>query len=215
MNANIMTQSWNQFDDEYAKSYLHDGDFSLLRVLGNEIFARSEGKVPKILDVGCGNGRFYKELCTFKREFTYYGIDISKPLIDAANHSYSSNENFNVKLVSDALDDASLDCTYDFSVSIHVAELCSSIEKLFHVLSRTSEQSAVIWYEYPRWKFTELEIREYVNHYNASNEIKTPYLRNRYSIEYHDFLLKKNHLNVIMTHDVSPKYKLEIYRRSP
>lgn len=212
MIINLATKSWNEFDKDYAKSYLHDGDTTLLRALSKEIFSTFEDSDPKILDIGCGNCRFYRELSHHNRNFKYYGIDVSSTLLEAAKSLYSSNSNFSTCLTLDDLSGIP-NISFDFSVSIHVAELCSSVERLFYTLSKSSEYSAILWYEYPRTRFTELEIREFVNHDNAAKKFQTPYLRNRFSSDYYEFLLKKNSLEVIKTYSVSEKDRLDLYRR--
>lgn len=211
MTINLATRSWNEFDKEYAKSYLHDGDMTLLRALSKEIFENLDCSLPKILDIGCGNCRLYRELSYQNRNFEYYGIDVSSNLLEAAISQYSSNSNFRVNLTPDDLS-CLPNVDFDFSVSIHVAELCSSVERLFYTLSKSSKYSAVIWYEYPRTRFTELEIREFVNHDNATKKLQTPYLRNRFSSDYYEFLLRKNSLEVIKSYSVSEKDRLDLYR---
>jgi tRNA (uracil-5-)-methyltransferase TRM9 len=48
-----------------------------------------QDKMPKILDLGCGNGRFYKFAHDiFGRGFDYEGVDISKSLIKEAKSLY-------------------------------------------------------------------------------------------------------------------------------
>ena len=48
----------------------------------------------RVLDLGCGNGRFYKFLkCNLKNEFDYQGVDISKNLVKEAINNFP-NVNF-------------------------------------------------------------------------------------------------------------------------
>ena len=43
----------------------------------------------RVLDLGCGNGRFYKFLkCNLKNEFDYQGVDISKNLVKEAINNF-------------------------------------------------------------------------------------------------------------------------------
>ena len=208
---NLANESWKVFDPTYSKTYLHDADTKLLNHLASRILC--SGNNPKILDIGCGNARFYKQLSFFNKSFRYSGFDISKPLVDAALSEYGHCENFEARIISENFEGIPLGDYYDFSVSIHVAEICSSIEKLFQTLSKSAKNCAVVWFEYPRFQFTELEIREYVNHDNATKDIKTPYLRNKYSSDFHEYLLSRYSLEVVEQVSISEKDKLEIYRR--
>lgn len=210
MSNNIIASSWSKFDPEYSKTYLHDADRSLPQVLAKEIFSICEN--PKIADVGCGNARFYRELSLHNKNFAYSGFDISQPLLDAANHAYSKNQNFNVTKISEDLREFPLDSNFDFIVSIHVAEICSSIEKLFYVMSK-SRYSSIVWFEYPRFDYSELEIKEYVSHDNAKKQIYSPYLRNKYSKNMHSALLEMFSLEVVKQLHISEKDALVVYRR--
>lgn len=208
---NIASESWTLFDKEYSKTYLHDGNFDLLRYLASKILSEKEN--PRIADIGCGNCRFFKELAAINKPFKYEGFDISPPLIEAARSSYSESPNFCITQISDDFTGIPLDSKYDFSVAIHVAELCSSIERLFHVLSNSSDNFAIIWYEFPRFEFTELEIRKYVNHQFSEKDIVTPYLRNKYSKNFYNHLLDRFSLKEIFQAQVSEKDRLIVYGR--
>lgn len=45
-----------------------------------------------IADIGCGYGAFLEYLGTRYRDFSYYGLDISKEMIEAAKQKYIANE---------------------------------------------------------------------------------------------------------------------------
>jgi len=208
---NAANESWQAFDAEYSKTYLHDADLLLPNLLGSVIFNTIEN--PRIVDIGCGNCRLYNVLKQFNKPFMYNGFDISTPLITAAKSSYSGNNDFQVEQITNDLSEVPLDRRYDFSVAIHVAEICPSIERLFYVLSKSAENSAVIWYEFPRFEFTEIEIRKYVNHDFSKKEIIMPYLRNRFSKDFYESLLKRFSLEVVYSTSISEKDRLDIYRR--
>jgi hypothetical protein len=152
-------------------------------------------------------------LKSFEKPFLYEGFDISAPLVEAAKLSYSKNTNFSVSLIKDDFTGVPLNDMYDFSVSVHVAEICTSIEKLFYTLSTSSKNSAVLWYEFPRFEFTEMEIKKYVNHDFSHKEISTPYLRNKYSKSFYNHLLERFSLEVTKQISVSEKDTLVVYRR--
>ena len=49
-------------------------------------------EVFSIADIGCGYGAFLEYLDTHYSGFSYYGLDISKEMIGAAEQNYSANE---------------------------------------------------------------------------------------------------------------------------
>ena len=49
------------------------------------LFDRYVNKKDKVLDLGCGNGRFYE---LFKKEVDYYGLDNSEELLSVAEKKY-------------------------------------------------------------------------------------------------------------------------------
>ena len=93
-----------------------------LKTLNENILAYS-GK--KILDLGCGRGRYY-ELLTPKG-FDYTGIDIDKSLIDEANEIYKTNKfiGHDVTLLLPFLDKS-----FDTILLIEVIEHIEILEKV-------------------------------------------------------------------------------------
>ena len=212
--SSIIENSWNNFSEEYSKTYLHDADQSLPKKLVNFIF--DNFKNSKIIDIGCGNCRFYENLLekkiNSKFEFEYQGYDISKPLLKAANEKFGIFENFKCEETTiDFSNILKLEKKYDIAIAIHVAEICYSIERLFDVLTKKSDTIAIIWFEYPRFDFSDLEIKNYVTHDTAEKEIYSPYLRNRYSKSYLKHLLDRFSLEIVNDISNSEKDKLTIY----
>ncbi len=64
----------------YAKSYLK---YSIVQQKGSEILTKHLPKNLKVVaDLGCGNGRLFKEIKKSKKEFKkFYGIDFSKEML--------------------------------------------------------------------------------------------------------------------------------------
>jgi len=209
---NINDRSWDAFTEEYALTYLHDADRCLPHKLAD--FAFSSFENPRVLDIGCGNARFYDILKESGKNFTYCGLEASTSLFEAANKIHSGSSNFEVRNVDFAYDGCDiLDDSFDIAVMMHVFEISSSPERLFSIAQRASKIIAVIWYEYPRFDFTEIEIKEFVNHENASNGLVTPYLRVKYSRSYLEFLECKHSLKTLGTCSISEKDVLKIYQR--
>lgn len=207
----VIENSWNSFEANYAENYLHDADKTLPYELINYIF--SNFKNPSIVDIGCGNARLYEYFSNFNKEYSYQGYDISTPLVDAANKKFGERLNFKCNLIDSSLTSLK-DKKFDIAICSHVVELCDSPEKLFYYLSNISKTIAIIWYEYPRFEFSELEIRNYVSHDTAKKGIITPYLRNRYSKHYLNFLLSRFNLKSVLRRTISSDEKdvLEIYK---
>jgi 2-polyprenyl-3-methyl-5-hydroxy-6-metoxy-1,4-benzoquinol methylase len=210
--TNVITNSWNTFTEEYSKNYLNDADSVLPKTLSNFIF--KEFSIPNLIDIGCGNARLYNYLLNEKRDFSYEGFDISEPLINAAKVKYEKNKNFYCKLVDSKLTDLSqINKKFDIAVCTHLVELCESPENLFHTMTNLSDTVGIIWYEYPRFEYTQLEIRNYVSHDMQEKNIITPYLRNRYSKYYLKFLMDRFSLKSIHKICISEKDVLEIYKK--
>lgn len=74
----------------------------------------------KVLDLGCGNGRFYPAFK--KRKAEYYGIDFSSKLIEIAKEKYPSG-NFSVSDVFDLkFQNEFFDKVYSIAVLHHMPE---------------------------------------------------------------------------------------------
>lgn len=208
--SNIITDSWNTFSEEYSENYLYDADSTLPINLSKFIFEGFNN--PKIVDIGCGNARLYDYFLNTKKEFSYSGFDISKPLVEAANKKFKKNSNFSCNVIDPNLANIKYQ-KFDIAICTHLVEICESPENLFSVMSNLSDTIAVIWYEYPRIENTQLEIRNYVSHDAQQKKIFTPYLRNRYSKYYLNYLLERFRLISSYKASISEKDVLEIYKK--
>ena len=208
---NIVENSWNNFTDEYAEKYLYDANQTLPQHLITKIFELF--KKPSIVDIGCGNSRFFEYLQKTEEDFSYHGFDISEPLVKAANKKFQNHSNFQCSMVSRQLTELrNVKKKFDIAICIHVVETCESPENLFSVMSSLSDHIGIIWYEYPRMEYSELEIKNYVSHDTAEKEVYSPYLRNRYSNHYLNYLLDRFNLKSIGSFG-SLKDKIEIYEK--
>lgn len=202
--TDILKDSWNKFDENFAKKYLHYFPKELHRYAIADMLEKKCN--PSIIDVGSGNCQIFDLIKEYNKPFLYTGIDWSKPLLDAFK-----NKDENIKIVQgDILEESNYDKKYDFAFVSHIIELIGSPEKLFNILSKKVDYIYVIWYEYPRFEFTNFEIKKYVNSENEKNNIITPYLRNRFSKDYFNFILEKNNLFVEQEKFMSEKDVLTI-----
>jgi ubiquinone/menaquinone biosynthesis C-methylase UbiE len=208
---NIIKDSWNNFTEEYAENFLYDADQSLPQHLIAKIFEFF--KNPSIADIGCGNSRFFEYLLKTKKEFSYHGFDISEPLVKIAIKKFQNHSNFQCSVVSPQLSELkNTQKKFDIAICIHVAEICESPENLFSVMSSLSDHIGIIWFEYPLSEYSELEIRNHVSHDALARGAYTPYLRNRYSKHYLEYLLNRFDLTSITCFGPL-KDKIEIYRK--
>jgi len=187
--TNLLEQSWNNFDKEYAKKYLHYFPKQLHNFAVEHIFRTKNN--PSIIDVGCGNCQLYNIIENFRRDFSYTGIDWSTPLLDSFD--YKNKNNCEI-ICGDILKEETYKKKYDCAVVSHIVELVDSPEKLFYMLSKNVEYIYVIWYEYPRFDFSHYELKNYVNSFNEEKNIFSPYLRSKLSQDYFNFILQKNNL---------------------
>jgi SAM-dependent methyltransferase len=203
--SNVLKDSWNNFNEEYAKEYLKYFPKNLHTEAVLDIFSSKDN--PSVIDIGCGNCQLYNTFSEFKKPFIYTGIDWSIPLLE----SYKcNNQNFSV-INGDILDNQSyLDKKYDAVIISHVVELVSSPEKLLKIASNLANKIYIVWYEYPRIEDSIFEVRNYVNSFNESKNIISPYLRSKISKDYWSFILQKNNLKVLKESYMSEKDVLTI-----
>jgi SAM-dependent methyltransferase len=209
---NINNRSWEAFTEEYAKTYLHDADKHLPRKIADFVFSKFEN--PRVLDIGCGNARFYEILAEKGKDFNYHGLEVSTALFDVAKKQHKEMSNFVVEKIDFGFDGSTIVAdSFDIAVIIHVCEISSSLERLLSIASKAARHTAVVWFEYPRFDFTELEIKEFVNHENASKRISTPYIRAKYSKQYLAYLESRFNLENVLSDSFSEKDVVKIYRR--
>lgn len=205
--TDVLRESWNNFNEEYAKEYLKYFPKKLHIEAINDIFTSFEN--PSIIDVGCGNCQLYETIASHKKPFVYTGIDWSKPLLESYK---GNNENINI-IAGDILDEKCYyNKKYDAAFVSHVVELVSSPEKLFNILANIANKIYIVWYEYPRYENSVFEVRNFVNSYNESKNIISPYLRSKISKNYWNFILEKNNLKTLKEVYMSEKDALTILK---
>lgn len=141
---------------EYANQLLAMSKDGYEKIAGD--FSRTRGKfwdellfvrdlIPegaRVLDVGCGNGRFFSTL--EDRNITYTGIDFSKGLIDIAEERYA-NDTRATFMVGDALalpfPDNSFDTVVSFAVIHHIPSKEYHMQ-FFRELARVTKPSGLI-----------------------------------------------------------------------
>lgn len=99
-----------------------------------ETFRLIKKSNPKVLEIGCGNGRDAEEI--LKRTNDYLGIDISEELIKLAKQKVPQG-NFEVADIESFIFSNNLDIVFAFASLIHVDKESSALilEKIFNVLN--------------------------------------------------------------------------------
>ncbi len=90
LNKDFYSQISDYFDS--SRRYYWDGWSNILETKAFKKL-RQKSKEIKILDLGCGNGRFYEFLSNqLDQKIIYYGLDSDKNLINLAKKRYASEE---------------------------------------------------------------------------------------------------------------------------
>jgi SAM-dependent methyltransferase len=83
-----------------------------------DILKASKKDSLSVLDLGCGNGRFFTFLDkNFRKDFKYLGLDLSNPLLDIAIGKYGKNKNYKQKKFDVISDVNKIEGVYDIVVA--------------------------------------------------------------------------------------------------
>ncbi len=88
----------------------------------NDLFKISH--LPLHLDIGCARGRFLFEISSLKKDWNYLGVEIRKPLVDAANRELAQLNQTNLNF---------LFCNANISLSNWLADLPKGLLKCVSV----------------------------------------------------------------------------------
>ncbi len=118
-------QDWIQQDQSIRTGML---DAWMLEALGDVAGRR-------VLDIGCGDGRFARVLAGFGAQVT--GVDLTEPLVEQARNLASDGETYLVGNAEDlaGIGDASFDLAVSYIVLVDVLDYRRSIQTAFRVLT--------------------------------------------------------------------------------
>lgn len=139
-------------------------------------------KKPRILDIGCGIGRWAENLVN---QFDYYaGVDFSEGFIDYASKKFGNNENikfYNSSILE--LDDTILSSNFNFIICTGVLMYINdaNISKIFDFLKRIASNHIYIYIQESislmenRLTLNQFESKDLKTNYNAIYRTKKEY----------------------------------------
>jgi len=132
-------------DFDKSRGYFWKGWERLLKLL-------PKNRPLRVLDIGCGNGRFYEFLQSNGIEIDYLGIDNSAELLDIAIKKYSKAKFKKVDIIKESLDNyKDYDLIVSFGVFHHIPSL--KLRKAFiNTLSKSLNSTGILAISF--WQFT-------------------------------------------------------------
>lgn len=103
----------------------------------------------KVLDLGCGNGRYFKLMKD--KKIDYLGVDFSQELIDIASQNYSGNQRAEFKLddiLNLSLPDDAFDVIFSFAVFHHIPSeqlRQKMLREAYRVLTKEGKLILTVW----------------------------------------------------------------------
>lgn len=116
-------------------------------------------KPLRVLDVGCGNGRFARFLQQSGYDIVYHGLDSSPSLLHAASTALSTDPSIQHALeVHDLLNNHLPDSHYDlivlFGVMHHIPGLGNRLHLIKELAARLTDSGQLV---FTTWRFCEIE----------------------------------------------------------
>jgi ubiquinone/menaquinone biosynthesis C-methylase UbiE len=183
MSDSVLNRSWSAFPREVAPKYLKSfGSPSLeSKRLVYEVLKERGGKLPRILDVGCGNANLAEYLDEQGLQFNYTGTDFSDVLLEAAGAAFPGG----TYVKADAGELAELPTDFDFAVYSHVIEMLPSPEASLSAAAKLAKSIIIRFFEPPAERYDSVELLEM----DVGGPKKVPYLRRKLSQSYYELML--------------------------
>lgn len=194
VNTDTTKQSWSSIPKDAAKTYLHYYPKTTIEEISTFIKKVYLEDQCNIIDVCCGNSQIYSYLKERNIDFSYTGIDFSKPLILEAMEVTENDPNARI-VESDCYSFLEKDNQrYNVAICSHILELVESPDLLLHYLSNKCDFIAIRWYEPPIHDFHVDEVKRSAHSEHAEN---APYIRRKMSVDYYTNLLNKHNLELV------------------
>lgn len=156
LNHDFYTTTAKEWDD--SRSYSWKGWSRLIKEIEamEPFFFKRE---IRILDIGCGNGRFIEFLQEKEIKFDYTGVDFNEDLLRIAKQRY--NKNKQIKFIqSDLLRldtrefDGKFDLIVSFGVMHHIPGLSNRVQFIKNLIMHMEDNGYLVL---TLWKFNEFE----------------------------------------------------------
>lgn len=205
INIDISSKSWGDISEDLAKNYLHNYPVDMKIELSK--FISTVNPAPSILDIGCGNAQMYTILKRYNDNIRYVGIDISKPLLEAAK-SVVKNDAFLVEtdIYKYMME---LNESFDFAIISHMLECIESPELIIAKASEKCEYIAIHWFDTPKYEYDAVTIASNPH----SQESFKPYIRRKIGKNYWKYITDMYYLKLIKHSNVDQNNVLEIYKK--
>lgn len=147
MKDNNEQNSWSEYDVAKNLGYLENFDIvsQEFKSFFQEINSLNNSKEIKILDIGCGNARKAFVLSNHfpEKNFYYFGIDVNKFCIEAANKHFNIVRPKNLRIEFSIKDlneqEISFDNKFDYAICDSVINMVENPEKVLKEMNASAE----------------------------------------------------------------------------
>lgn len=157
-----------------AQAYMFRDDLDVndqkYQIIKNEVGKKQQGKV---LDVGCGKGRYLKSLISDEPDHEYFAVDISKKVMQYLS-AYGEIEKKQGSLTDIPYSDNKFDIVYTCEALEHAIDIQSAIREMFRVTKKNGKviiidknKNMYGYYEIEEWEqwFDKDELLNIMSHY--------------------------------------------------
>lgn len=161
----------NWYDKERQRGYFEVVDKIAWKALTSELSLMN--KKPKILDLGCGTGRYLAPLS--EAGFDIYGCDFSEGMLRIVQKRINGTCKI---IIGEATEipfrDSSFDFVYSFKVLPHIQNVCQALEEIHRILKPNGIAILEFYNRNSiRWVFSKLaKIYKYYTSWNTPGEVR-------------------------------------------